>query len=100
MSGADHLTAGAERERQPAADRRPVLQASITLRPGAAPIEFTLKAGELVGLAGLEGHGQDAFLRALGRRRRRAGSSATTTARDAHRLPCAGRRPRRRLRSP
>ena len=67
MSGADHLTAGAERERTgPAAsDRDPVLEAGITLRPGAAPIEFTLKAGELVGLAGLEGHGQDAFLRSL-----------------------------------
>jgi len=67
MSGADHLTAGVERERAAptAAERRPVLEAGITLRPGAAPIEFSLAAGELVGLAGLEGHGQDAFLRSL-----------------------------------
>jgi ABC-type sugar transport system ATPase subunit len=66
MSGADHLTAGVERERTaPAAERQPVLEAGITLRPGARPIEFTLEAGELVGLAGLEGHGQDAFLRSL-----------------------------------
>ena len=67
MSGADHLTAGVEDERTEAAraHSRPVLGAGITLRPGAAPIEFTLEAGELVGLAGLEGHGQDAFLRAL-----------------------------------
>ena len=67
MSGADHLTAGVETNaRTPpaqAADR--CSEAGITLRPGAAPIEFTLEAGELVGLAGLEGHGQDAFLRAL-----------------------------------
>ncbi|MBO0682110.1 MAG: sugar ABC transporter ATP-binding protein [Candidatus Dormibacteraeota bacterium] len=36
-----------------------------TLRPGARPIDFVLRAGELVGLAGLEGHGQDAFLQVL-----------------------------------
>ncbi len=67
MSGADHLTAGVERERTgpAAAERQSVLEAGITLRPGARPIEFTLEAGELVGLAGLEGHGQDAFLRSL-----------------------------------
>jgi ABC-type sugar transport system ATPase subunit len=54
MTGADHLAAGAA-ERAHAA-------------PGPVVLEvdgFTLRAGELVGLAGLEGHGQDAFLRAL-----------------------------------
>jgi ABC-type sugar transport system ATPase subunit len=38
----------------------------ITLAAGRPPIDFELRAGELVGLAGLEGHGQDAFLHALG----------------------------------
>jgi ABC-type sugar transport system ATPase subunit len=37
----------------------------LTLRPGGAPVSFELRAGEVVGLAGLEGHGQDEFLRAL-----------------------------------
>ena len=37
----------------------------LRLAPGAAPVDFTLRAGELVGLAGLEGQGQDAFLKAL-----------------------------------
>jgi ABC-type sugar transport system ATPase subunit len=37
----------------------------LVLRPGCAPIDFELRAGELVGLAGLEGHGQDAFIKAL-----------------------------------
>ena len=37
----------------------------LELRPGAAPIEFELRAGELVGVAGLEGQGQDEFLHAL-----------------------------------
>jgi ABC-type sugar transport system ATPase subunit len=69
MSGAEHLTAGAEpdlplSERVTGAD---VLRTrGVCLRDGAAPIDFTLAAGEVVGLAGLEGHGQDAFLRALG----------------------------------
>jgi ABC-type sugar transport system ATPase subunit len=37
----------------------------LRLRPHAGAVEFELRAGEVVGLAGLEGHGQDAFLRAL-----------------------------------
>ncbi len=68
MSGADHLTAGAGPE-MPVSERMRgvgVLQArGLRLGEGAASIEFGLSAGELVGLAGLEGHGQDAFLRAL-----------------------------------
>src|SRR3954449_5521046 len=54
MTGADHLAADAAERTHTA--------------PGAVVLEidgFTLRAGELVGLAGLEGHGQDAFLRAL-----------------------------------
>jgi ABC-type sugar transport system ATPase subunit len=44
----------------------------LTLRPGALPIQFELRAGELVGVAGLEGQGQDQFLNAL----RGAGASS------------------------
>src|SRR4029079_6152986 len=43
-----------------------VLRASgIRLRPGAGEIDLDLRAGEIVGLAGLEGKGQAVFLRAL-----------------------------------
>lgn len=38
---------------------------AIRLRPGATPIDFELHSGELVGIAGLEGHGQDGFLKRL-----------------------------------
>jgi ABC-type sugar transport system ATPase subunit len=66
MTGAEHLTGHAadrSQRRPPGAD---VLVASgIRLRPGAAPVELRLRAGELIGLAGLEGHGQDAFLQVL-----------------------------------
>ena len=54
MTGAEHLTA--------AAASRPHRE------PGDVILEapgFKLRTGELVGLAGLEGHGQDAFLRSL-----------------------------------
>jgi len=43
-----------------------VLEATgLRLRQGGAPIDVTIRSGELVGLAGLEGHGQQAFLEAL-----------------------------------
>ncbi|WP_027006122.1 sugar ABC transporter ATP-binding protein [Conexibacter woesei] len=54
MTGADHLAAEA-------AERTHVAPGPVVLEVEG----FTLRAGELVGLAGLEGHGQDAFLRAL-----------------------------------
>jgi ABC-type sugar transport system ATPase subunit len=37
----------------------------VRLREHAAPIQAEIRAGELVGVAGLEGHGQDRFLRVL-----------------------------------
>jgi ABC-type sugar transport system ATPase subunit len=57
MTGAEHLTEGA-----PARPDR---------EPGDVVLDvdgLRLRAGELVGLAGLEGHGHDAFLRMLGER--------------------------------
>ncbi|HTW26821.1 MAG TPA: sugar ABC transporter ATP-binding protein [Acetobacteraceae bacterium] len=46
-----------------ARSRGVVLRADgIVLRPRAAPIALDLSAGEILGLAGLEGHGQERFL--------------------------------------
>ena len=86
MTGAAHLAGGKgahqRPERPPTAE--PVLRVrELRLRPGAAPVSLDLRAGEVVGLAGLEGHGQDDFLRALwegsqnGRVLRVAGSAET-----------------------
>ncbi|WP_394194476.1 sugar ABC transporter ATP-binding protein [Microbacterium foliorum] len=38
---------------------------AIQLAPEAAPIDLTVRAGQLVGLAGLEGQGQDLFIKRL-----------------------------------
>jgi len=86
MTGADHLTAGASvapaRRQRPAPGQalgETLLRVhGLRLRPGAPPIEAEIRAGELVGLAGLEGHGQDAFLRALWEGPPRAGAGAVT----------------------
>ena len=37
----------------------------LKLRPDGQPIDLEVKAGELIGLAGLEGHGGNLFLEAL-----------------------------------
>ncbi|MBE7185965.1 MAG: sugar ABC transporter ATP-binding protein [Methylobacterium mesophilicum] len=37
----------------------------IVLRRGASPVDETVTAGGIVGLAGLDGHGQEAFLKTL-----------------------------------
>ncbi|WP_181003481.1 MULTISPECIES: sugar ABC transporter ATP-binding protein [unclassified Microbacterium] len=68
MTGGDHLAPAdvrAEvRERRPAGEV--VLRArDVALAPGSAPVTLDVRAGEMLGLAGLEGQGQDVFLRAL-----------------------------------
>jgi ABC-type sugar transport system ATPase subunit len=68
MTGTGRLT-GRARERALAPEERrgqPVLSArGLRLRPGREPIDIEIREGELVGVAGLEGHGQGEFLDAL-----------------------------------
>jgi ABC-type sugar transport system ATPase subunit len=67
MTGDDHLTQESSRMAAAKAPTgEPLLSArGVRLGAGTEPIDFELRSGELVGLAGLEGHGQDAFLQAL-----------------------------------
>ncbi|TIV26812.1 MAG: ATP-binding cassette domain-containing protein, partial [Mesorhizobium sp.] len=37
----------------------------LVIAPGVDPMSQTIAPGEIVGLAGLDGHGQERFLRAL-----------------------------------
>ncbi|MDQ1042370.1 sugar ABC transporter ATP-binding protein [Streptomyces sp. V4I2] len=69
MTGGAHLVQDTVRVAADAADtaERPVVQRvrGSRLRPGGAPCDAVFRQGEIVGLAGLEGHGQDEFLRLL-----------------------------------
>lgn len=66
MTGDAHLAPASVRARPRRTDRPVVLAAEgVVLAPGRAPVSVEIREGELLGLAGLEGQGQDAFLRAL-----------------------------------
>ena len=68
MTGSDQLTEHARQDLEAAAARRRELALSargLQLKAGQQPVDVDIHAGELVGVAGLEGHGQDQFLDAL-----------------------------------
>ena len=62
----------------------------LSLRSNAAPLSTRISGGEIVGLAGLDGHGQDVFLRSLAGLERNRGAvdlqgNRIATFRDAER---------------
>jgi ABC-type sugar transport system ATPase subunit len=68
MTGSDELETAGRQEMESAASRRGAAVLTVRglrLRPDGKPIDLTVHAGELIGLAGLEGHGQNEFLEAL-----------------------------------
>jgi ABC-type sugar transport system ATPase subunit len=68
MTGSEQLTEHARQNLEATAERRgePALSVrGLLLRADGKPIDFDIHTGELVGVAGLEGHGQEQFLDAL-----------------------------------
>lgn len=68
MAGAEREAAEQSRARHEAAGHQPqpvISTRGLILSDGAPPIDQTITAGELVGVAGLEGHGQERFLQVL-----------------------------------
>jgi ABC-type sugar transport system ATPase subunit len=84
MTGADRLTeqAGMRATIPREESKQVVLTAQgLVLAPGRRSCDVTIREGELVGVAGLEGHGQNEFLEAL-RGARRAGGKVIRHERD------------------
>jgi ABC-type sugar transport system ATPase subunit len=68
MTGSEALGSEEHDRLPPVADRRGDTVLSVRglrLRPEGRPIDLEVKAGELIGVAGLEGHGGNTFLEAL-----------------------------------
>ncbi|TCO28059.1 ribose transport system ATP-binding protein [Kribbella steppae] len=67
MTGGAHLVQEEVRATADVNCAGPVVQRvrGSRLRPNSAPCDAVFRQGEIVGLAGLEGHGQDEFLRLL-----------------------------------
>jgi ABC-type sugar transport system ATPase subunit len=68
MTGSDALGKQEQERLTPIAERRGDTVLSVRglkLRPDGRPIDLEVKAGELIGLAGLEGHGGNTFLERL-----------------------------------
>jgi len=56
---------GAHVAPQPSGRERAMKARGLAVWPGAKPFDFDLRRGEIVGVAGLDGQGQDAFVRVL-----------------------------------
>lgn len=61
----------------------------VRLAEGKDPIDMTFRSGEIVGLAGLDGHGQDAFLSILAGLRQPATGAVTMAGRPVGSLSAA-----------
>lgn len=80
ISGSDARSHGQRSARQVASDRLVVNSDDLVIREGREGFPLRVRKGEILGLAGLEGHGQDELIRTLaGLRRAVSGDVSITT---------------------
>jgi ABC-type sugar transport system ATPase subunit len=65
MSAREDTADASDRRGRSTSERVVVSLRGTVLEPGLAPIDIDVHAGEIVGVAGLEGHGQERFLRVV-----------------------------------
>lgn len=66
MTGATPATSAADKKApEPVSDRIVLQSEGLQVWRDAEPLDFRLREGEIVGVAGLDGQGQDAFVRVL-----------------------------------
>jgi ABC-type sugar transport system ATPase subunit len=65
MTGSDQLTEHVREERARSAGTVVLSARGLRLAPEREPVDVEIRSGEIVGVAGLEGHGGDEFLDAL-----------------------------------
>jgi ABC-type sugar transport system ATPase subunit len=91
MTGVDQAGPGSDSAKSKSAPERarlgsPVLTAkSIVLKAGCRPLDLEIRSGEIIGIAGLEGHGQSELLHAL--RGGRANSGQVLRRQDGKETP-------------
>jgi len=72
-------------ERASVAENRTALEVTgVKVHAGSDPVDLSVKRGEIIGLAGLEGHGQDEFLRILSGLRPAAAGQVQVVPNDGH----------------
>jgi ribose transport system ATP-binding protein len=77
-----------EKQKVPDPRLEPLLAAhAVRLSASARPIEFAIGKGEIVGLAGLEGHGQEAFIETLCGLHRPVGGQVEQAGRNGAMVP-------------
>lgn len=86
MTGEEHVGEPTAFDARPAASSVLLRTVGLKLQPTAQPIEVELRGREIVGVAGLEGHGQDRFLQVLAGARPDAGSVVSEVDGHAHAL--------------
>lgn len=90
MSGDEHASEAIREQRDEQHGDTILKVEGLRLKDDSEPINLEIRAGELIGVAGLEGHGQEQFLMVLAGRLRPAAGRITAYGPDGKELVVAG----------